>query len=61
MYLCQKCKDTKSERMFYHILGDGLCDKHGRFSYSIRSLKVKCYQCALEKNICQMCGNKVKE
>jgi hypothetical protein len=40
-------------------MGDGSCDKHGRFAYYEHGLKENCYKCAIEQNICQRCGKKM--
>jgi hypothetical protein len=62
MILCEKCKIDydNPRRFFHHVLGDGLCDKHGRFSFSRLNLKELCSECAKEKNKCQVCGKKLK-
>ena len=41
-------------------MGDGSCEKHGRFAYYESGLKEKCWKCAKEKNICQRCGKEIK-
>jgi len=64
MHLCKKCekeeKDNELSWLFNTVFGDGVCDKHGRFSFYRNNLKEHCYKCAVEKNICQICGEIVK-
>lgn len=54
----QKCPECK---LLYTLqcMGDGSCDKHGRFAYYEHGLKENCYKCAIEQNICQRCGKKM--
>lgn len=57
MKLCAECKCLPN---FSKVMGDGSCEKHGRFAYYESGLKEKCWKCAKEKNICQRCGKEIK-
>jgi hypothetical protein len=62
MVFCNKC-EIKYESIYYprHILGDGECKKHGKFFFDTLKIKELCPECAKEKNICQICGKKLKK
>jgi hypothetical protein len=60
MYLCKECEKIK-KRLFHDCMGDGMCEKHGRYSFYRTQLKQSCQKCAREKNICQICGSQVEK
>ena len=57
MFVCHNCK----EKVEPQCKGDGRCKKHGRFSFYMHHLKEACAKCAREKNICQICGEKLNK
>lgn len=61
MNLCKKCEDYFNDLgdFSFDCYGDGDCDKHGRFAFYTENLKIHCYECAVEENKCQMCGEKI--
>jgi len=38
------------------VMGDCVCEKHGRSSFSEIPFSVPCRKCAEEKLVCQKCG-----
>lgn len=56
--VCDECNDNNKPCIIHHVMGDGCCDKHGRFAFYYRVEKL-CKQCATEEGICQICGKKI--
>jgi hypothetical protein len=57
MNLCNECKKyIEKFAWLSQVMGDGYCDKHGRFPFYYEPLKEYCIECAMEQNICQRCG-----
>jgi hypothetical protein len=43
------------------IMGDGSCNKHGRYAYYKRYHLNGCSLCAKETGLCANCGKKINE
>lgn len=58
MVLCKK--HDKISFLVKRVRGLGYCSNHGYYKSSFVFLKEPCPQCALEKKVCQVCGEKIK-
>jgi hypothetical protein len=56
MFFCNKHKNIlfRSSKKITKI-----CEKHGQYETITTFLKEPCLYCAKEKNICQVCGEKI--
>lgn len=59
---CSACilnRSKKNDVIINFTFGHGYCKIHGGFSFYNTKLKIKCENCAEEKNICQLCGGEL--